>query len=466
MAKILLHIIAFILVAGCSTLPDDTTSTGDLAFSSAPESSDKLIVFVHGVFGDPVNSWTSQAGVTWPDLIKGDERFRGFTVATYRCDSPFLHRSSGIAEITERLLHQLEDQDIFGKFHEVYFIAHSMGGLVVKGVLVNLNRPSQIKKLRTVKAVLYISTPAQGANMAEVSSWLSANPQLRDMQRADFNSFLQALENQWQNLIRDRGTPPFPQSFCAYETKPTHGVVIVNRIFAATFCDQNPHPVDEDHSNIAKPSSRGSDIYIWARARILDTSTLTQDAKLEYFLRKTRYNYRPGLDVEGVEWKESYREYEFTMRNPSKTERVVDLRLRFAFPWPVIASRLSCQEGCEGLAFTGIEDASFKIETQHQITKLQGYWTNLINIGATTMFPEAVFRGKIIMTTEFPPSDSASLTVGYRDGTDANKKSFFHRISVLDTATGTVKIEPEPLKGKQKTSIQFMPKEPIEFKGR
>lgn len=167
-----------------------------------------------------------------------------------------------------------------------------------------------------------------------------------------------------------------------------------------------------------------------------------------------------------MEWKESYREYEFTVRNPSKTERVVDLRLRFAFPWPVIASRLSFQEGCEGLTFTGIEDASFKIGTQHQITKLQDSLTNLINIGATTMFPEAVFRGKIIMTTELHPSDSASLGVSYRDGTGATKKSFFHRISVLDTATGTVKIEPKPLKGEQKTSIQFMPKEPIEFKRR
>ncbi len=272
MAKILLHIIAFMLVAGCSTLTDNTTSTEDLSFSSVPEQSDKLIVFVHGVFGDPASSWTNQAGVSWPDLIKGDERFRGFTVATYRYDSPFLQRSSGIEEITQRLLRQLEDQDIFGKFREVYFIAHSMGGLVVKGVLVNLNRLSQITKLRAVKAVLYISTPAQGASMAEVSSWLSANPQLRDMQRADFNSFLQALETQWQNLIRDRGTPPFPQSFCAYETKPTHGIVIVNRVYAATLCDQNPHPVNEDHSNIVKPSSRESDIYIWVRARILATA--------------------------------------------------------------------------------------------------------------------------------------------------------------------------------------------------
>lgn len=419
-------------------------------------------MFVHGVFGDPGSTWTSQSGVSWPNLVKDDEKFREFTVATYQYDSPFLQRSSGIEEITQRLLRQLEDQNIFGRFHEIYFIAHSMGGLVTKGVLVNLNRPSQIEKLRTVKAVLFISTPAQGATLPEIGAWLSANPQLRDMQPADFNSFLQALEDRWQDLFRERGIPPFPQSFCAYETKPTFGVHIV-RIYAMTYCDQNPSPVDEDHFSIAKPSGRESAIYDWARARILDTTAFAQGQKLEYFIRKTPYNYRPGLNIEGVEWKDGYREYEFTVRNPSKAERVVDLRLRFAFPWPVIASRLISQEGCEDIALAGIEDSSFKVGSKNQISKLQDSWTNLLNIGATTMFPEAVFRGRLIMITELPPSDYASLKVDYRDGTGVTKKSFFHKISVLDAAVGTVKIEPEPLKGEQETTIQFRFKEPIDF---
>lgn len=463
MGKFLTCLAAIVLFTSCTGMSDKPLSGGAISFLPAPESSKKLIVFVHGILGDPESSWTNQEGVSWPDLIKNDERFLDFTVATYRYDTPFLHRSSNIEEIAERLLLQLEDRSIFEKFNEVYFIAHSMGGLVVKRVLINLNRPHQIQKLRTVKAVLYISTPAQGANLAETGSWLSANPQLRDMQPANLNSFLQTLENQWQNLIRDRGTPPFPQSFCAYETKPNHGVVTVNRIYATTYCDQSPLPVDEDHSNIVKPSNRESTIYDWARARILGASALAQGQKLEYFLKKTPYNYQAGLNVEGVEWKDNYREYEFTVRNPSKTERVVDLRLSFALPWPLIVSRLASQEGCEGLAFTGMDDTTFKIGSQKQITKLQDTWTNLLNIGATTMFPEAEFRGKLIVTTKLPPSAHARLKAEYRDGTSANKKTFYYKISVLDPTTGTVKIEPEPLKGKQETTIQFMPKEPIGF---
>jgi hypothetical protein len=50
---------------------------------------------------------------------------------------------------------------------------------------------------------------SQGASLAEIGSWFSQNPQLRGMEPADFNHFVQSVENQWQNLIRERGPAPF-----------------------------------------------------------------------------------------------------------------------------------------------------------------------------------------------------------------------------------------------------------------
>ena len=208
--------------------------------------------------------------------MRQDNSFRAFDVAMYRYDSPSRARASGMEEIAIRMRRQLEDDGIFRKYSKIYFITHSMGGLVVKRVLVDLNRPKEIEKLRRVKAVIYISTPAQGANIAELVSLWSVNPQFHDMRPADLNSFLQGLENQWQDLVRDRGTQLFPRSFCAYETKPTNGVMVVSRIYAATHCDQNPIPFDEDHVSIVKPANADVDIYKWARARIQDASNPAQ----------------------------------------------------------------------------------------------------------------------------------------------------------------------------------------------
>jgi hypothetical protein len=169
---------------------------------------------------------------------------------------------------------QLNDLDIFKHYNEIYFIAHSMGGLVVKRTLVGLNRPATIEKLRQVKAVLYIATTARGSELAHTVYFLSSNPQLRDMAPADFNSFLRSIESQWENLFRERQV--FPRSFCAHETKPTYGFLIVSPTYAHTYCDENPIEVNENHFNIVKPSIMESDIYVWARARILDSSTLAQ----------------------------------------------------------------------------------------------------------------------------------------------------------------------------------------------
>lgn len=270
-----------ILLLGCSIAKRDVASPSELLFSLKREATQKLIVFVHGFSGDPTLTWTNRSGESWPELMQADDAFRDFNIETIPYQTPLLSRTSTIVEVATRLLRQLEDEGIFSQYNEIYFVAHSMGGLVVKQMLVNLNRPKQIEKLRRVKAVLYISTPAQGANIAELGSLFSVNPQLRDMKPADLNSFLQSLEDQWQDLLRDRGTEIFPQSFCAYETKPTYGTIVVSRVYAATICDQNPFPVDANHTDIVKPASRDADIYRWARARIKEATGLTKNAAIQ-----------------------------------------------------------------------------------------------------------------------------------------------------------------------------------------
>lgn len=276
-----LGVVTLTLEEGCSAWTTEAPPSPAPPFSftlSVPSESskEKLILFVHGFFGDPSLTWTNRSGPSWPDLVERDEAFRDFAVGRAGYDTPLLAQTSGVEEVATRLLRQLEDRGVFRSYKEIYFITHSMGGLVAKRILVDLNRPSQVEKLRRVKAVLYISTPAQGANIAELGSWLSLNPQLRDMRPADLNSFLQSLENQWQNLVRDRGPEHFPLSFCAYETKPTYGIHVVSRVYAATSCDQNPFPVDADHGDIVKPASTEAHIYAWARARVQEAADLAR----------------------------------------------------------------------------------------------------------------------------------------------------------------------------------------------
>ena len=396
--------------------------------------------------------------------MRADKNFHDYTVATYRYDTSLLNRTSSIEEIAGRMHRQIEDKGIFEKYKEVYFIAHSMGGLVVKRVLVDLNRPNEIDKLRKIKAVLFIATPVEGSNFAELASYLS-NPQLAGLKPSEFNDFLQSLENQYQNLMRDRLAPAFPRSFCAYETKPTHGSVTVSRRDSHTACDQNPIAVDANHTDIVKPTDRDSTIYDWARARILETSILAEGPRLKFSIHKTPYNYKAGLTVEGIEWKDQYHEYDFMIKNTSKNESITDLRLRYRLPWTVITSRLEHQEGFEGLTLVSGGKEAFRLGKGDHITSLVEFWTNVIEINATALFPEAVFHGKFVMSVDdnLRLGEGGMLSVAYRDKSGVTKTSFAQKISVMDAATKSVRIEPEPLKGKIEITEWFQPKEPISF---
>ena len=236
---------------------------------------DNLLVFVHGVLSGADVAWrNAETGAYWPDLITRDADFKDFDVSAVNYESPAIAGASTIEEIAQRVLQQLRDRDTFTRYKQIHFLTHSMGGLVVKRILVILNHHTDLDNLRRVRAVLYISTPAQGAPIADLARWLSLNRQFQDMKPADLNTFLQSLEDDWQALLRDRDATGalFPKCYCAYETKPTHGIMVVSRVYAATHCDNTPYAIDLDHVAISKPRSVEVDPYVWSKARLLEAA--------------------------------------------------------------------------------------------------------------------------------------------------------------------------------------------------
>lgn len=268
------------LVSGCVTqnYPSSSSvgSSGDntdIEIEKKKSNAKKLVLFVHGVIGDHVKTWTNRSNISWQQIMRKDDDFNDFDIGSVGYYSPYVSHAASIEDIATQVLQKIEDKGIFDNYEEIYFITHSMGGLIIKRVLIDLNRPKDTK-LRKVKAVLYISTPVLGSGLAEIGSWLSLNPQLQVL-RPDLNSYLHILENLWQNLMRDRDGKSFPLSFCAYETMYTGLIKVVDRVYTATRCDQNPRPVTVNHYEIAKPESAKADIYLWAKAHIREATLLS-----------------------------------------------------------------------------------------------------------------------------------------------------------------------------------------------
>jgi pimeloyl-ACP methyl ester carboxylesterase len=242
---------------------------------SEADGASRLIIFVHGVMGGAATTW-GQIGSPnmWPAVVESDPRFSDYDSYLINYPSPPIGRAPNIYETANSELNYLEDRGVFDRYKEVHFIAHSMGGLVAKRMLVRLRDRGELKKLRRVMTLVCLATPAQGASVAAVSTWFSNNPQFTGLIEAHLNESIQELEDSWTQLLRarDRNGDGFPQFHCAYETLPMHGVLVVPREMAYTRCDTDLHPMPFDHSGMVKVTGRDADPYLWSMARVLDAS--------------------------------------------------------------------------------------------------------------------------------------------------------------------------------------------------
>jgi hypothetical protein len=202
------------------------------------------VVFVHGLFGDTLGSWTGADGKTFFDYLSATPEIGsqvdifafGFT------SNMFESGSLDIREAANKLNESLEFYKVMD-YPALVFVAHSMGGLVVLRHL--LNHPGVAERVPLV--VLYAS-PQEGAEIARIATTAANNPALANMFPSDGNIFLQQLSDEWRRLAKR------PLVSCGYEKLATHGVMVVPWTSATRFCDDTPAAIEgADHITIVKP---------------------------------------------------------------------------------------------------------------------------------------------------------------------------------------------------------------------
>lgn len=269
----IMALLCALLLGGCAG-PQPAAPQSATHWPQPPRAEARTVaVFVHGVMGDADTTWRAAPGAPgWPELVARDPELAGIDVLALGYRSPPLGKASSIEEIAVRSLGDIVDRGVFKRYDNVVFVVHSMGGLVTKRMLATLKNRDRAA-FDKVRAVVFFATPAGGSSVAALADWMSSNPQFRDMAPADFSSFLQVLENDWQALLKSRSpAAPFPRAYCAYETLPAFGMkVIVPRSAAQAGCDDTPVAFDRDHGSIVKPASLDDEVHRYLKARILQS---------------------------------------------------------------------------------------------------------------------------------------------------------------------------------------------------
>ncbi|AVH71412.1 AAA-like domain-containing protein [Nostoc sp. 'Lobaria pulmonaria (5183) cyanobiont'] len=221
------------------------------------------VIFVHGLGGHARGTWH-------PEELRNDDNFWLTWLAQERPDlgiwsfgykaEPFEWRGSTMPlfDRASNLQEYLEVYDI-GKY-PIIFIAHSMGGLLVKEMLRNAQTFQKKAVIQQTKGIVFLSTPHTGSHLANlvdkigilartsvsVNELKSHIPQLRQL-------------NEWyrQNVDSLEITTKV-----YYETKPTQGFLVVDPDSANPgIKDVQPTATDDDHLSITKPKSTENLVY-------------------------------------------------------------------------------------------------------------------------------------------------------------------------------------------------------------
>lgn len=232
---------------------------------------DRVIVFVHGIFGDALDTWRCPSTrMYWPSKILMEDAFKGFDVYVASYESPYFGNRMTIDEIVGNLQNRLQHDKVFDH-KQVIFVAHSLGGLIVQRFLLTHREYG-----KQVPFIYFYSTPETGAEIARLGSVFSSDPLLKEMFPGDANDYLLNLESEWKaagftNIHR----------YCTYEKLPMKGVMIVDRLSGTRNCE-SAVAINQDHAGIVKPCTSQDDSYI---ALLNAVSSLTADSSLTPYVQ-------------------------------------------------------------------------------------------------------------------------------------------------------------------------------------
>jgi len=221
-----------------------------------------VIVFVHGATGNAISTWTNEStGAYWPRLIADDPVFREEDIFVYEYPSPMLGSSYNINELAEDIRLALSDA-VIPNHKRIIFVVHSMGGLVVRQYLLKYRDVAD-----QVAFVYFYATPTTGSPMATLATLFSHNPQLGNLRPMKADEYLGNLQRDWLAVPRLRAIP----SYCAYETRNTLTVRIVEQESATNLCNRRLDPIDTNHIDIVKPKSVRDKPYLTFRSAYIES---------------------------------------------------------------------------------------------------------------------------------------------------------------------------------------------------
>jgi pimeloyl-ACP methyl ester carboxylesterase len=141
------------------TTTDEAANAAESQWVVRQETRAKVaIVFVHGLFGDTLGTWTNTSGKRFFDFVADDPVAKGkVDIFAFGFPSNFFAAGSFDIQAAAKALHAKLIHHGALDYSKVVFVGHSMGGLVIMRDLL-MNRAA----LPSVPVIALIASPQEG----------------------------------------------------------------------------------------------------------------------------------------------------------------------------------------------------------------------------------------------------------------------------------------------------------------
>jgi pimeloyl-ACP methyl ester carboxylesterase len=227
------------------------------------------VVFIHGLrlfAGAPKTDWqfrhSRPFALSWPTTLQRDVESTRVGFLTYNATaSNWFGQSMHLKEIADNLLRVLRNNGIGDR--PVVFVAHSLGGLIIKELLLQSKNSDGNDGLlaKHCLGVAFLATPHEGSDLAYLLHRIKLfRPSRAVRHLISNNPGITYLKSDYSNWVESRG---YVNHLVLSERLRTMGRIVVPAYSANPgIKDVKVMPIRANHRTIASPKAPSDDVYI------------------------------------------------------------------------------------------------------------------------------------------------------------------------------------------------------------
>jgi pimeloyl-ACP methyl ester carboxylesterase len=222
------------------------------------------VIFIHGITGSRETWGNPEGDLYWPNMLSTESDLRnGLDIYQIDYDSTTFS-GPAVVPIVKALETQLDDLLRDKKYSKVVFIAHSLGGMIVRSYLLHVKARFGHGALSRFRMVITLGTPNEGSSLASIAQLATFNEQIRVLRPIDVNDFDQLLNKTMGEIqLKHEGCLSL-RTFSAFEKVPVIGLGLIVTEQSATVDAFAKIGFDKNHLQLPKPTSSTDPVYKWA----------------------------------------------------------------------------------------------------------------------------------------------------------------------------------------------------------